>query len=448
MSQNLSEIAEQCLDLARKNGAEDADILVVNGISESVDVESGKLEKVERSEGTDLGLRVLIGKRQACVSISDLSKGAIQAMTERAVAMAKAAPEDSYCGLAEEGELGSKRDAAGLDLFDPSNPPSSEKLLDAALSAEAYALEVKGVSKAQGASSGYSQTEVHILTSGGFSGGYRRSGYSTSCVAIAGEGLAMERDWAGEMRIYASDVPAPEEIGTLAGERAVERFGAGRAPKGSYPVLFDERVSSSLIGHLMSAINGLSITRGSSFLKDAMGAQILPKGMDLFEEPLRPRISGSKPFDAEGLETARRAIIEDGELKTWTLDLATARQLGMRSTANAARGVTSPPNPSAGNLSLSQSTKSKEDLMKEMGSGLLVTSMIGSTINPNTGDYSRGAAGMWVENGEPQYPVNELTIASNLREMFLTMTPANDARDHLSRLVPSLLIESMTIASS
>lgn len=213
-------------------------------------------------------------------------------------------------------------------------------------------------------------------------------------------------------------------------------------------MLFDERISSTLIGHLLAAVNGSAITRGASFLRDALGAQVLPSGLSLIEDPHRPRISGSRPFDGEFLPTAKRAVVEDGILQGWTLDLSTGRQLGMASTGNAARGTGSGPSPSVWNVALTQGTASRDDLIRDMGTGLLVTSMIGATINPNTGDYSRGAAGLWVEKGEITHAVNECTIAGNLRDMLLSIVPANDARTHLGRVVPSLLVPGMTIAGS
>ena len=258
----------------------------------------------------------------------------------------------------------------------------------------------------------------------------------------------MERDYDGDSRSFQSDLRSPSEIGRTAGERAVGLVGARQPRTGSFPVVFDERISSSLIGHLLAASNGAAIARGASWLKESLGQQVLPAHLSLVEDPHRPRISGSRPFDAEGLATRRRAIVEDGVLTGWTLDLSSARKLGMTSTGNAARGVSGPPSPSNWNLSLTQGDRSRADLLRDMGTGLLVTSMIGSTINPNTGDYSRGASGFWVENGEITHPVNECTIAGNLRDMLKRIIPANDARPYLSRVVPSLLIEGMTLAGN
>jgi PmbA protein len=446
MPQPLDTLTAALLEAARKAGAEAADAIAVDGTSLSIDVLKGKLEQAERSEGVDIGLRVLIGKRQACVSASDTRPETMAEMAERAVAMAREAPEDPCIGLADPAQLARGWDAAALELDDPAPEPSPAELQDFAARAEAAAIAVPGISQVQSASAAYGRRALHLAASNGFSGGYARSDHVISCVAITGEGTAMERDYNSEMRIFAGDLPGPEEIGRIAGERAAARAGARRPKTGAYPVLFDERISSSLIGHLLAAINGNAIVRGASWLRDALGEQVLPGHLSLIEDPHRPRAAGSRPFDAEGLPTARRAIVEDGMLTGWVLDLATARKLGLESTGNAARGTSAPPSPSVGNVTLTQGAQTRDDLLAEMGTGLLVTSMIGSTINPNTGDYSRGASGFWVENGQITHPVNECTIAGNLRDMLKTIIPANDARPHLSRRVPSLLVEGLTLA--
>ena len=446
MKNSLSDSAQQLLDIAKLAGAQSADVLIVDGTSVSIDVREGELEHAESAEGVDIGLRVIQGDRQASVSISDLSKSAMEQMAERCIAMANEAPRDPYCGLATSQEFATDWDVDQLELYDSSPKPSAEYLKEMAVRAEVSALSIKGVSKAQGASSALSDMTIHLATSNGFSGGYRRTSHSISCIAISGEGLSMERDWCGESHSHYASVPSPEEIGYLAGERAVARAGAVRPPTGFFPVLFDERISSSLVGHLVAAINGASIVRGSSWLKNYLGEQILPSNVSLFEDPSRKSMAGSKPFDAEGLLAKPRHVIKNGILEGWTLDLSTARQLEMKSTANASRGVGSAPSPSSGNLQLSEGPETKEDLIAKMGTGLIVTSMIGSTINPNTGDYSRGASGFWAENGQIIGPVNECTIAGNLLDMLKNIVPANDARKNLSRVVPSLLIDGLTIA--
>jgi len=448
MTDKLARLGERMLDAAGQAGADGADTLLVDGASVSIEVRAGVLEHAERSEGIDLGLRVFVGQRQACVSVSDVSDDTITEMAVRAVAMAREAPKDPYCGLATPEQLAQEWDVSALELQDPSERPDPAALEELALAAEAGALGVDGVTQVQGASAGYSDTQIFLATSNGFRGGYARGGFSVSCAAIAGEGSSMERDYAGEGRSFLTDLPDAAGIGALAGERAVARLAATRPPTGVYPVLFDERVSSSLIGHLVAGINGSAIVRGASWLSGDLGKPVLSADLSLTENPFRVRIGGSRPFDAEGLPVAKRVLVASGELQGWTLDLATARKLGMNSTANASRGVSAPPSPSAGNLALTQSDRSRDDLMAEMGTGLLVTSLIGATINPNTGDYSRGAAGFWVENGVITGPVNGCTIAGNLREMLMSIQPANDARAHLSRQVPSLLVEGLVIAGA
>ena len=443
---DLSALTDALLGAARKAGAEAADALAVDGASTSVDVLKGRLEQAERSEGIEIGLRVLIGRRQACVSASDASARTMAEMAERAVAMAREAPEDPNVGLAEPGQLARGWDAAALDLVDEAEASSPAALQDMAARAEAAALAIDGISQVGSAGASHGDRRIHLAATNGFSGGYRRTGTSLSCVAITGSGTGMERDYYGDSRVHLADLDDPETVGRIAAERTIARRGASKPPTGAFPVLYDERVSGQLIGHLLGAINGSSVARGASFLRDAMGEAVLPEALTLTEDPTLPRIAGSKPFDAEGLATATRDLVRDGVLQGWVLDLGTGRKLGLESTANAARGTGGPPAPSAGNVRLTQGARSRDDLMREMGTGLLVTSMIGSSINPTTGHYSRGASGFWVENGEIVRPVNECTVAGNLRDMLRTLVPANDARMHVGRQVPSLLVEGLTIA--
>lgn len=448
MSAPLSDLTSALLKAARDAGADDADALAVRGTQISVDVRAGALEQAERSEGVDIGLRVMLGKRQACVSASDIRPETLTTMAERAVAMAREAPEDPWIGLADPEQLARTWDAAALELADPATPPTPAELQDMALRAEAAALSHKGIAQVSDASAGYGERSIHLATSNGFAGGYGRTNTGVSVVAITGEGTGMERDYNGDMRVFAADMDSPEDIGRIAAERTLARRGATKPPTGAFPVLYDERISSSLIAHLLGAINGASVARGATFLRDRLGEQVLPKGLTLTEDPTRPRATGTRPFDGEGLPVAPRDLVTDGILQGWVLDLATARQLGMTSTANAARGTSAPPSPSVSNVSLTQGADSREALLKQMGTGLLVTSMIGSSINATTGDYSRGASGFWVENGEITYAVNECTVAGNLHDMLRTFIPANDARTHLSRVVPSLLVEGLTIAGA
>ena len=447
MTPSLADLSHSLLDAARKAGADSADAMAVAGTALSIEIRKGALEQAERSEGVEIGLRVLVGRRQACVSASDTSSATIQALAERAVAMAREAPEDATAGLAETGQLASGWDLGALDLADPAGEPGAAELESSARAVEAAALGSAGITQVEAAAA-YSQRALHLAATNGFSGGYGRTSTSLSAVAFTGAGTEMQRDYAGEGRIYAADMPSAEEIGRLAAKRTLERVGSVKPKTGTYAVVYDERVAASLVGHLLSAINGTSIARGSSWARDLLGKPVLPAGMSLVEDPHRARIGSSRPFDGEGLPTWRREIVADGVLTGWVLDLATGRKLGMASTGNASRGTSAPPSPSTTNIDLTQGVMGRDDLLKQMGTGLLVTSMIGSTINPTTGDYSRGASGLWVENGELAYPVHECTIAGNLRDMLLRIIPANDARAHLSTRVPSILIDGMTLAGA
>ncbi len=446
MTQSLASLTEQLLSLAKRAGADAADSVAVDGTSLSIDVRQGRLEQAERAQGIDIGLRVFVGQRQACVSSSDTKPGTLEQMAERAVAMAREAPEDPHCGLADAAQLARDTDTTRLDLYDPTDEPDPAALQRDATEAEEAAMQVAGVTQMDHVSAGYGRRAVHVAATNGFSAGYQRSDRGITCVAIAGSGTGMERDYDYDSRIYQGDLRSAQDIGRVAGERAVARLGARKPKTGTWPVLFDERISSSLIGHLLSAINGASIARGSSWLRDALGQQVLPAHLSIVENPHRPRTSGSRLFDGEGLATTPRAIVDNGILTGWTLDLATGRKLGMASTANASRGTSSPPSPSTTNIALTPGTATRDDLIRDMGTGLLITSMIGSTINPNTGDYSRGASGFWVENGEITHPINECTVAGNLRDMLMRIIPANDGRAHLSTVVPSILIPGLTLA--
>lgn len=447
MPLDLDRLTAALLDAARRAGADAADAVAVEATHTSVDVLRGRLEQAERSESTDLGLRVLLGQRQACVASSDASEATLAAMAERAVAMAREAPEDPSLGLADPAEIARGADADELDLEDRSPEPEPAALEEAARRAEAEALRHEGISQVEHASAGHARRRVRLAATNGFAGGYTVTDHGISCTAITGEGTAMQRDGFSDSRLHRADLVSPEEVGRRAAERALARAGARRPRTGAFPVIVEERVAASLIGHLVQAANGGAVARGASWLRDAMGEEVLPSGLSVVEDPRRPRTPGSRPFDAEGLPTRARPIVEDGRLVRWVLDLSTARRLGLESTANAQRSPASPPSPGVSGYALTQSaTTTLEDLLREMGTGLLVTSFIGATVNPTTGDWSRGASGMWVERGEPAYPVHECTVAGNLREMLRTIRPANDARTHLSRVVPSLLVEGLTLA--
>ncbi len=441
------DIAAQLIEIAQKAGAVSADALVLEGQSVFVGTAGGALEEAERAEAREAGLRVIIGQHQASVASSDLSDAALAEMADRAVAIARETPEDPWCGLAEPERVGGFGDLAALDLDDKSDPPGPEALEAMARRAEDAALSVEGVTQVEQAHAGYDRNEIAVAASNGFAGSYARTSISVGASAIAGAGLGRERDYAAEARRHQADLPDAEEVGQRAGRRAVANLNPRKAPGGAVPVLFDRRIAASLIGHVLSAANGASVARGSSWLMDQMGASILPDGLDLIEEPSRPRAMASRPFDAEGIASATRPIVTNGRLVRWVLDMASARKLGLETTGNARRGLTGPPAPGVTNVRLTQGPDSRDDLIAAMGTGLIVTSMIGASINATTGTYSRGASGFWVEGGEIAYPVNEITIAGSLPEVIKTLRPANDADPHRASVVPSLLVQGLTIGA-
>lgn len=440
------DVARSLVERAVKAGADAADALVVEGTSVGASWRLGKLEDVERSEGRDLGLRVLIGKRQAIVSSTDLSERSLAPLIERAVAMAKAAPEDRYCGLAPSIDLATSWQ--DLDLSDTSVGLDTDALAARAAQAEEAALAVKGVTNSEGASAGWGRSAIALVTSDGFAGTYEGTSHSLSCSVIAGEGTGMQRDYDYASRRFFADLESPAAIGRSAAERTVRSLNPRKMKSQAVPVVYDPRVSAGLIGHLAGAINGAAIARGTSFLKNAMDQRILPAGVDVIDDPLRPRGLRSKPFDGEGLATRPRMFVEDGYLRSWVLDSTTARQLGLKSTGNAARGTGSPPSPSTTNLYLGAGQIDPKDLIADIKQGLYITHLLGMGVNGITGDYSRGAAGFWIENGEIAFPVSEITVAGNLKDMFQHLTPANDLVFRHGTDAPTIRIEGMMVAGT
>jgi PmbA protein len=439
----LSNLAEGLVRAARKAGADEADAIAVRSVSVNVEIRDGAVEESERSEGDDVGLRVFVGRKQAVVSTNDVIRTEPSVLAERAVAMARVAPDDLYAGLADRDRLAGNR--PDLDLVDPHIPEVAE-LERRARDAEQAALAVKGVTKSGGASAGGGISGMVLVTSGGFHGAYLASRQSVSMMAIAGEGTGMERDYDYSSALHGSDLAAPDAIGRSAGERAVRRLNPRKVKTQSVPVLFDQRLSNTLISHLAGACNGASIARKSSFLKDKLGEKLFASGIRIVDDPLRPRGLRSHPFDGEGVAVGRMNLIEDGVLKSWFLDSATARELGMTTTGHAARGVSAPPSPVPSNLYLEPGALTPQQLIAETGTGFYITDLIGMGTNLVTGDYSRGAAGFWIENGELSYPVSEVTIAGHLFDMFRTLTPANDLTFKFVTNAPTLRVEGLTVA--
>lgn len=442
MTKDLLALAHTALARARHFGASAADALVVDGRSLEVAVRDGAIENLEQSEAIEIGLRVFVGQSSAAIATSKIDAAGIDRIAEQAVAMAKAAPADPYAGIATPDQVArdwTLPDIAGATLLD------ATQLRDMALAAERSALAVKGVSKSGGAGASSSDRSVALAASNGFSGTYRRTGLSLSATAIAGDGTAMERDYDYSSVIHREDLREPEDIGSEAGRRAVKRLNPRKVKSQAVPVIYDSRIASSLVGHFLSAIMGSAIARGTSFLREKLGEQVFGDGIHIIDDPLRPRGLASKPFDAEGIATKALPLIEAGVLKSWILDLGSARQLGLATTGHAARGLAGPPGPSSSNVTLSPGSASLDDMIKSIGTGFYVTELIGHGPNIVTGDYSRGASGYWVENGEITYPVSEVTLAGKLADMFRDLTPANDLVYRGSVNAPSCRLEGMTL---
>lgn len=438
-------LLDSLLTTARKAGADSADALIGRSISLSLGERLGNKEKLERAESQDLGLRVFVGRRQALVSTSDFTPSALKELAERAVAMARAVPEDPFCGLAEVGQLA--KDWPKLDLCDTTDA-SEAQLTEMVRAAEDAARSVKGVTNSEGAEAGYGRSEVALATSHGFLGAYATSHFGLSVSVLAGTGTGMERDYDYSSTVYLADLDDPVKLGQAAGNRAVARLNPKKPKTATLPVIFDPRISNSIVGHLVGGINGAGIARGTSFLKDSLGKDVLPAGIDILDDPHRARGARSRPFDGEGLPTQGKKLVDNGVLTTWLLDCRSARQLGLVSNGHAVRGTSSPPSPSASNVHMAPGKVSRKDLIGAVREGFYVTELIGTGVNGVTGDYSRGAAGFWIENGEITYPVSELTIAGNLKDMLKALTPADDLVFKYGTNAPTLRIDGLTIAGA
>ena len=439
-------IAETLVERGIAAGATAADALYVGDRSSAVQVRLGELEDVSRSEGEQMGLRLFDGQRSATVASSDLSDEALGVLVERCLAMAREAPEDPYTGLAPEGLL-QRGDLPPVEGFDPREPDPGE-LRTRALEAETAALAVRGITNSSGASAGASGSTVALATSGGFSGAYRVTGHSSSAGVIAGEGATMQRDHAWHSARFLENLDTAHEIGRKAGERAVARLNPTRPKPGKYPVIFDPRVAAGLLGHFASAISGSSIARRTSFLQEKLGQAVFTAGVTIVDDPLRQRGLRSRPFDGEGVRVARCELIVDGVLQSWIAETASARQLGIEPTGHASRGVGGAPGASPSNLYMEAGARSREDLFAAFPEAVLIVELIGQGVNGVTGDYSRGAVGFMVRGGEIAEPVAEITIASNLIDMFATLEPASDLEFRRGVDAPTILVPEMTVGAA
>jgi PmbA protein len=443
---DTSDFLNDLVSKASAHGADAADAVLVSSRGLELAQRQKEPEKVERAESQHLGLRVLIGKRQAIASSNDWAETSLNELVDRALSMARAVPEDPYCGLADADEL-AKGEPLDLELCD-SKEATAEELIDLARTCEEAALNVDGVTNSEGADASWSRSDVTLAASNGFSGRYAISRHGIGVAVLAGEGTAMERDYEFTSAVFAADLKDAAEVGRIAGERTVRRLNPRKVPTSKVPVVYDPRVSAGLVGHLASAINGAAIARGTSFLKDEMSKMIFSSDITIVDDPHRKRGLRSKPFDAEGLSNTAMKFVDAGKLMSWVLDLRSARQLGLSSTGRASRGTSSPPSPTTTNLYLEAGKVSPQELMADIKDGFYVTELMGFGINNITGDYSRGAAGFWIENGEITYPVSEMTIAGNLTEMFLNMTPANDLVFRFGTDAPTVRVEGMTVAGA
>ena len=441
---NRLDLLDALLDAAKRAGADSADALMGSGTSLSVGRRLGKVEEIERAESDTVGLRVFVGSRSAIVSSGAIDPEGFARLAEQAVAMARVVPEDRFSTIPDAPP---PPDSAPLDMDDPAEP-GVEALLARAAAAEEAALAVKGITNSEGAGASWSRSHVALATSRGFAGAYSRSSHGVSVSPIAGEGVSMQRDYEYSAAVHGADLADPAGLGRAAAERAVSRLDPRRPATAKLPVVYHPRVAGSLLGHFAGAINGASIARGTSFLKDAMGQAIFAPGISIIDDPLRRRGLRSRSFDGEGQPVSRRALIEDGRLTTWLLDSRSAAQLGLATTGHAARGTSGPPSPAPSNLYMQPGALSPEALIADIGLGLYVIELIGMGVNGITGDYSRGAAGFMIRDGQLAEPVAEVTVAGSLREMFLHLTPANDLEFRRGTDAPTLRIEGMTMAGA
>ncbi len=443
--QQQQNLAEDLLARAARNGADHADCVLIESVDVSTSCRLGKQEELERSESVAVGLRVWVGKKAAIASASDFSVASLDELAQRAVSMAQVATEDPYSCLAPEEYWA--REMIDLDLYD-AQEPSVEALFDMAQRAEEAARAVKGITNSEGADAYYGTHCVTLAHSGGWSGAYLSSDASLSVCVIAGKGDAMERDYDYGMATHVADLPDPETIGIKAAERTIARLKPKKLATAALPVIYEPRVGKALIGAFAGAISGSAVARGTSYLKSKMGEQLFAPGIRLIDDPLIRRGQGSHPFDGEGVAVQKRAIVEDGRLLTWFLDLRSAAQLGLKTTGHASRGLASPPSPSSSNFYMENGNVSPAELMSDIKRGLYVTDTFGSGVNNVTGDYSQGASGFLIENGELTTPVAEITIAGHMLDAYRRVTPANDLVFKYATNVPTLRVDGLTVAGN
>ena len=446
---NDKDVMNILIDTALSNGATAADCVLSRSRGLSLTRRLGKDETIERYEDFDTGLRVFVGNKIASVSTNDNSEAAIRDVAKRAVDMAKIAPQDDFSLIASQETLNDFpiNNSISVDSYDEVEP-SIDIIRDRAKEVENSALSVKGITNSDGADASWGEGETLLMTSNGFFGSSKKSNHSVSVVVIAEKDGKMERDYDYSSKVFGKDLRNSNHIGIEAAKKTLARIGATKPLTGKYPVIFDPRVSRSIAGHFASAINGSAIARKTSFLKDMLNKQIANPAINIIDDPFLKRGLGSRLFDAEGLGSRKYTLIKDGVLEQWLLDLSSAKQLNLKPSGNAKRGISGPPSPGTSNFMISPGDVTPDNLIKNVSEGFFVTDMIGSSVSMITGDYSRGASGFWIKNGELSIPITEATIAGNLKEMFMTLQPANDIDHSHSINSPTLLIEGMTIAGN
>ena len=446
---NDKDVMNILIDTALSNGATAADCVLSRSRGLSLTRRLGKDETIERYEDFDTGLRVFVGNKIASVSTNDNSETSIRDVAKRAVDMAKIAPQDDFSLIASQETLNDFpiQNSISVDSYDEVEP-NIDIIRDRAKEVEDSALSVKGITNSDGADASWGEGETLLMTSNGFFGSSKKSNHSVSVVVIAEKDGKMERDYDYSSKVFGKDLRNSNQIGIEAAKKTLARMGATKPLTGKYPVIFDPRVSRSIASHFASAINGSAIARKTSFLKDMLNKQIANPAINIIDDPFLKRGLGSRLFDAEGLGSRECTLIKDGILQQWLLDLSSAKQLNLKPSGNAKRGISGPPSPGTSNFMISPGDVTPENLIKNVSEGFFVTDMIGSSVSMITGDYSRGASGFWIKNGELSIPITEATIAGNLKEMFMTLKPANDIDYSHSINSPTLLIEGMTIAGN
>ena len=436
----IYEKADFLIKKSKKSGADNVDVVYIENTNIDVGCRLRKIERLERSESNDLGLRFIKNKKQVIVSSNDLAKKSLEELVFKASKMVGAVPKDPYCSIAKKKDLIKK--IPNLEIFD-NKEPSIKSLKDKVIDA---GLDVKGITNSEGTEIGWNKSKIYLFNSNGLNVNYQSSSYGIYAVLIAGSGTSMEREYEFASSVFEKDLTKTSLVGKKAGELAVKKLNPKKIKTSKIPVIFSPRVANSFLKHLSNAINGNSITRGTSFLKKKLNKKIFSSDINIIDDPLKKRGLQSKPFDGEGLETKKTQIIKNGELKTWFLDLATAHQLKLKSTAHASRNISSPPTPNPTNLYFEPGNISPKNLIGNIKKGIYVTELMGSSVNLINGDYSRGGSGFWIDNGQITYPVNEITIADNLNEMFRKIILANDLEFKQGLNSPTMLIENMIVA--